>query len=101
MLDSNRKGKYYLLLVQVSNNFICEWVRCVTRFILATQAALSVSRIYFFLVQSFLKVDTARIIAISSLRLMSMMAGLRSQLHREAKKYSSNVAPAPIFEASV
>jgi hypothetical protein len=41
---------------------------------------------YFFLVHSFLKVETARMMAINSLRLMFMMAGLRWRLHKEAKK---------------
>ena len=65
------------------------------------QVVLLVNNMYFFFVQSFLKVDTAKMIAISSLRLISMTAGLRLLLHREATKYSSNVAPAPMLDVSV
>ena len=52
----------------------------------ATQVVLSVNRMYFLLVQSFLNVDTARTIAISSLRLMSVVAGFKLRLQRVAKK---------------
>ena len=71
------------------------------RLIFATQVVLSVNKIYFFLVHSLLKVETAIIIAISSLRLMSMTARFKLQLHREIKKYSSNVTPAPMFDTFV
>jgi len=53
---------------------------------LATQAALSVYSTYFFLVQSLLNVEIAMIIAISSRRLMSTIAGFRLGLQIEAVK---------------